>query len=198
MEEADFYLQQTVDRVSQVLSGLDILSGEAVVPLDVFQEFVEGLEVMSGGSGQVGQGGVQLPQSGESLVAGLGDVVQALAQVVAVVLAQATEPTSPGELGTLLLQGENIFSCQELSGILGHFEIPGSLLTLKLQLSLFFDPVQSLPLPRSDHLTAGGLHPDGGVFGLAVFLLSTNIAPFEFLFLWRLRNVQGSSSCGQR
>ena len=65
------YLQQTVDRISQVLSGLDILSREAVVSLNVGQEFVEGLEVMFGGSGQVGQGGVQLPQSGQSLVTGL-------------------------------------------------------------------------------------------------------------------------------
>ena len=58
-----------------------------------------------------GEGGVQLPQSGESLIARLRDVLQTLAQVVTVVLCQATEPPGSGKLGTFLFQRENIFTC---------------------------------------------------------------------------------------
>ena len=100
-----------MDRVSQVLSSPDVVRRQAVVGLNVSQQFVERLKVMFGGSGQVGQSHVQFPHSGQSLVAGLGDVVQALAEVVTVVLAQATEPPGSGELGAFLLQGKQIFAC---------------------------------------------------------------------------------------
>ena len=100
-----------MDRISQVLSRLDILVRQPVVPPYLRQESVQRLQVVFGRSGQVGEGGVQLPQSGESLVARLRDVLQTLAQVVTVVLCQATEPPGSGELDTFLFQRENIFTC---------------------------------------------------------------------------------------
>ena len=66
---------------------------------------------MSGWSGQVGEGGVQLPHPGQSLVARLRDVLQTLAQVITVILTQPAEPSGSRELGTLLFQEENIFPC---------------------------------------------------------------------------------------
>ena len=100
-----------MDRISQVLPCPDVIRRQAVVGLDVSQQLVERLQVMFGWSGQVGQSHVQLPQSGQPLVAGLGDVVQALAEVVTVVLAQATEPPGSRELGAFLLEGKQIFAC---------------------------------------------------------------------------------------
>ena len=45
---------------------------------------------------------------GEPAVPGVGEVLPALAEVVAVVLAQAAEPAGPRELGRLVLQGVEV------------------------------------------------------------------------------------------
>ena len=100
-----------MDRLSQFLPSLHILGRQPVVPLYLSQEPVEGLQVVPGGPGQVVERGVQLLLSGQSLVTLLVDVLQTLVEVITVVLAQSTEPLSPRELGTPLLQEINILPC---------------------------------------------------------------------------------------
>ena len=100
-----------MDRIRQFLPSLHIRGRQTVVLLYLSQEPVKGLQVVPGGPGQVVEGGVKLPLSGQSLVTLLIDVFKTLGEVVTVVFTQPTEPLGPRELGTSLLQEINILPC---------------------------------------------------------------------------------------